>query len=325
MPVTKLFEDCLSIPVISAPMFLASTPLMVIENCKAGVVGTFPAANQRTTEGLEAWIIEIKLALKTYQQLTGKKPAPFGVNLIVHKSNPRLNADLATLVKHEVPLLITSLGAVSDVIDAVHSYGGVVFHDVVNARHGKKAMKAGVDGLIAVSTGAGGHAGSLHPFALIQELRSFFDKTIILSGCISTGAEVAAARCLGADFAYMGTRFLATTECKINEKYKEMIIESTADDIIYTNAISGIPASFIKQSVIEAGFDLANLPTPEGFDIGAEMTDEEERDENNNIVAKPWKDIWSAGQGISGVKEILSIADLVKKLTTEYQQACAFK
>ncbi len=325
MPIPKLFEGCLSLPVISAPMFLASTPTMVIENCKAGIVGTFPAANQRTSEGLEAWIIEIKSALKAYEQSTGGKVAPFGVNLIVHKTNPRVNADLDILIKHKVPLLITSLGAISDVVDAIHSYGGVVFHDVVNARHGKKAMQAGVDGLIAVSTGAGGHAGSLHPFALIQELRAFFDKTLILSGCISTGAEVAAARCLGADFAYMGTRFLATKECQINEKYKNMVVSSSAEDIIYTNAISGIPANFIKQSVTEAGFDLANLPTPDGFDIGAEMTDEEERDQNNKIIAKPWKDIWSAGQGVSGVNEIISIADLVKKLITEYQQALSIK
>ncbi len=325
MPIPSLFEDRLSIPVISAPMFLASTPTMVIENCKAGIVGTFPAANQRTSEGLEKWIVEIKTALKVFEISTGKKAAPFGVNLIVHKSNTRMYADLEILVKHKVELLITSLGAISDVVDAVHSYGGVVFHDVVNARHGKKAMQAGVDGLIAVSTGAGGHAGSLHPFALIQELRSFFDKTIILSGCISTGAEIAAARCLGADFAYMGTRFLATKECQINDKYKDMIVESTANDIIYTNAISGIPANFIKQSVCDAGYDLANLPTPDSFDIGAEMSDEEERDENNKIVAKPWKDIWSAGQGISAISEVLAIKELVEQLKNEYQQAQTFK
>ncbi len=321
MPIPSIFHDRLSLPIISAPMFLASTPAMVIENCKAGIVGTFPAANQRTSAGLEQWIIEIKQSLDDYESSTGKKAAPFGINLIVHKSNTRVYEDLAIIVKHQVPLLITSLGAVSDVVDQVHRYGGIVFHDVVNARHGKKAMQAGVDGLIAVTTGAGGHAGTLHPFALIQELRSFFDKTIILSGCISTGAEVAAAQCLGADFAYMGTRFLATAECQVATQYKEMIVAATADDIIYTNAISGIPANFIKQSVEQAGYDLANLPTPEGFDIGAEMSDEEERDENNKIIAKPWKDIWSAGQGVSAIKEIVSIKQLVQQLTTEYQQA----
>ncbi|PHR84436.1 MAG: nitronate monooxygenase [Colwellia sp.] len=325
MPLPTLLANNLTVPVISAPMFLASTPSMVIETCKSGVVGTFPAANQRTTEGLEQWIIQIKSALKKYEKTTQKKPAPFGVNLIVHKSNLRVNADLKVLVKHQIPLLLTSLGAVSDVVDSIHSYGGIVFHDVINARHGKKAMQAGVDGLIAVSTGAGGHAGNLHPFALIQELRTFFDKTIILSGCISTGAEVAAARCLGADLAYMGTRFLATHECKINDEYKKMIVESTANDIIYTNAISGIPANFIKQSISNAGYDLANLPKPDGFDIGAEMSDENTKEKHGNIGAKPWKDIWSAGQGISAINEVLTIKELVEQLKKEYQQALTIK
>jgi len=325
MSLPSLFKNRLTLPVICAPMFLASTPSMVIANCKAGIVGTFPAANTRTTQGLEKWIIEIKSALNDYEQNTAKITAPFGINLIVHKTNPRLEADLAILVKYKVPLLITSLGAVSDVVDAIHSYGGVVFHDVVNARHGRKAMQAGVDGLIAVSTGAGGHAGTLHPFALIQELRSFFDKTIILSGCISTGAEIAAARCLGADLAYMGTRFLATKECEIQDEYKKMILSSSADDIIYTNAISGIHASFIKQSVSDAGLDLTNLPTPDGFNVGAEMSDEEEVDQHGNNKAKPWKDIWSAGQGVSGIKDITAIADLVDELKKQYIQSLRFK
>lgn len=318
MPLPKSFIGKLSLPVISAPMFLASTPAMVIANCTNGVIGTFPAANQRTTEGLEQWIIEIKQAIADFERDTGKQAAPFGVNLIVHKSNPRVYEDLKILVKHQVPLLVTSLGAVSDVVDAIHSYGGVVFHDVVNARHGKKAMQAGVDGLIAVSTGAGGHAGDLHPFALIQELRSFFDKTIILSGCISTGAEIAAAQCLGADLAYMGTRFLATKECQVNERYKELLVSSAANDIVYTNAISGIPANFIKQSVTEAGFDLNNLPTPDGFDIGAEMSDEETHNEHVTVAAKPWKDIWSAGQGVSAIANIPSIRELISQLSQEY-------
>ena len=320
MPLPKILENSLTLPVICAPMFLASTPKMVIENCKAGIVGTFPAANQRTSQGLEEWLVEIKSALALYEQETGKKAAPYGVNLIVHKSNPRLEEDVAILVKHQVPLLITSLGAVSHIVDAVQSYGGVVFHDVVNARHGKKAMQAGVDGLIAVAAGAGGHAGTLHPFALIQELRSFFDKTIILSGCISTGAEIAAARCLGADLAYMGTRFLAVEECQIEEQYKAMIIASKANDIIYTNAISGIPASFMKQSVLDAGYDLDNLPTPDGFDIGAEM-DESASDEHGGKAAKPWKDIWSAGQGVSGINSVVTIAELVEQVTEEYVSA----
>lgn len=319
MALPKKFEGKLSLPVVSAPMFLASTPQMVVASCIEGIIGTFPAANQRTSEGLEQWIIEIKQSLLDYEKTSKKTTAPFGVNLIVHKTNPRLQADLAILVKHQVPLLITSLGAVSDVVDAVHSYGGVVFHDVVNARHGRKAMKAGVDGLIAVTAGAGGHAGTIHPFALIQELRQFFDKTLILSGAITTGSEIAAARCLGADLAYMGTRFLATQECQINPDYKTMILDACAEDIIYTNAISGIPANFIKQSVEAAGYDLSNLPIPDGFDIGAEMSDEEVS--TDEISARPWKDIWSAGHGVTAIKEVLSIKDLVGQLTIEYNQA----
>jgi len=321
MPLPKQFEGRLTLPVVSAPMFLASTPQMVVASCIEGIIGTFPAANQRTSEGLEQWIIEIKQALVAYEKSTGKQATPFGVNLIVHKTNPRVKADLAILVKHQVPLLITSLGAVSDVVDAVHSYGGVVFHDVVNARHGRKAIQAGVDGLIAVSAGAGGHAGSLHPFALLQELRQFFDKTIILSGAISTGAEVAAARCLGADLAYMGTRFLATQECQVDADYKSMIIDASADDIIYTNAISGIPASFIKQSVEKAGYDINNLPIPDGFDIGAEMSEQEEEITTDKVSAKPWKDVWSAGHGVTAITTVLSIKDLVAQLSTEYKQA----
>jgi len=321
MALPKQFEGKLSLPVVSAPMFLASTPKMVVASCIEGVIGTFPAANQRTSEGLEQWIIEIKQSIADYEMTSGKLAAPFGVNLIVHKTNPRVQADLAILVKHQVPLLITSLGAVSDVVEAIHSYGGVVFHDVVNARHGRKAMQAGVDGLIAVAAGAGGHAGSLHPFALIQELRQFFDKTIILSGAISTGGEIAAARCLGADLAYMGTRFLATQECQISADYKAMILDASADDIIYTNAISGIPANFIKESVEGAGYDLNNLPIPDGFDIGAEMSDEETTTNTSKISAKPWKDIWSAGHGVSGITEVLSIKDLVAQLSIEYKQA----
>lgn len=323
MALPKQFAGKLSLPVVSAPMFLASTPQMVVASCIEGIIGTLPAANQRTSEGLEQWIIEIKTALSDYEKVSGKLAAPFGVNLIVHKTNLRVQADLAILVKHQVPLLITSLGAVTEVVDAIHSYDGVVFHDVVNARHGRKAMQAGVDGLIAVSAGAGGHAGTLHPFALLQELRQFFDKTIILSGAISTGAEVAAARCLGADLAYMGTRFLATQECQINPDYKTLLLDANADDIIYTNAISGIPANFIKQSVETAGYDLNNLPIPDDFDIGAEMSNEETNTDTHKNSAKPWKDIWSAGHGVSAIKEVLSIKDLVALLISEYNQAIA--
>ncbi|PKI16185.1 NAD(P)H-dependent flavin oxidoreductase [Colwellia sp. 12G3] len=321
MALPKQFTGKLALPVVSAPMFLASTPQMVVASCIEGIIGTFPAANQRTSEGLERWVIDIKQSLIAYEIASGKQAAPFGVNVIVHKTNPRVKADLALLVKHKVPLLITSLGAVSDVVDAVHSYGGVVFHDVINARHGRKAMQAGVDGLIAVAAGAGGHAGTLHPFALIQELRQFFDKTIILSGAISTGAEIAAALCLGADLAYMGTRFLATQECQIANEYKQLLIESSAEDIIYTNAISGIPASFVKKSIENAGYDLNNLPIPDGFDIGAEMSDDNKHHENATVTAKPWKDIWSAGQGVSAIKHVISIKELINQLSEEFELA----
>lgn len=317
MALPKSFIDKLSIPVVSAPMFLASNPKMVIANCINGVVGTFPAANQRTTAGLEQWLIEIKAELAAYEASTGKVAAPFGVNLIVHKSNARLEDDLTMLVKHQVPLVITSLGAISTVVDAIHSYGGVVFHDVVNARHGKKAQQAGVDGLIAVTTGAGGHAGTLHPFALIQELKKFFTGTLLLSGGISTGAEIAAAKCLGVDLVYMGTRFLATEECQVSAGYKQMLIDSSASDIIYTNAISGIPANFVKSSVEQAGFDLKNLPTPDGFDIGAEMDEADD----DHADAKPWKDIWSAGHGVSAIDSVLPISNLIEQLQHEYKHA----
>ncbi len=320
MALPPQFIGRLSLPVISAPMFLASNPQMVIENCKAGIIGTFPAANQRTTEGFEQWVVEIKQALSDFEASSGKQPAPFGVNIIIHKTNPRVEADLAILVKHQVPLLITSLGAVASVVDAVHSYGGVVFHDVTNAKHGKKAMQAGVDGLIGVCAGAGGHAGTMHPFALVQELRSFFDKTIILAGGISTGEEIAAVRCLGADLVSMGTRFLATSECPVNPDYKQMIIDSSAADIVYTDAISGVPASFLKQSVENAGYDLNNLPKPDVFDIGTE-TSLDDHVKEGEVTAKPWKDIWSAGHGISAITEQLTIAQLIDQLASGYQQA----
>ena len=218
------FINQLSIPVIAAPMFLISGPQLVIECCKNGIVGTFPALNQRTTEGFEAWVLEIKSSLDAYEKETGRKPAPFGVNLIVHKSNPRLEADLAICVKHKIPLIITSLGAVSELVEKVHSYGGLVFHDIIKKRHAEKAQEAGVDGLILVSAGAGGHAGTINPMPLVAEIKSFFKKTILLSGCISSGRDIASAMQMGADLAYMGTRFINTKESKAPDTYFNMII-----------------------------------------------------------------------------------------------------
>jgi nitronate monooxygenase len=239
---------------------------------------------------------------------------------VVHRSNPRWQADLAICVKHKVPLVITSLGAVADLVDAVHSYGGLVFHDVVNARHGKKAAAAGVDGLIAVCNGAGGHAGSINPFALVAEIRQFFDKTLILAGSLSHGRDVAAAEMMGADMAYMGTRFLATSEASIAEDYQDMLINSTANDILYTPKISGVNASFIRQSIVDAGIDPTDLTPKSELDFGAELDID---NKPNTSEKKAWRDIWSAGQGVGSIDNVLSTAGLVERLVTEYHAAIA--
>lgn len=318
MPIPSVFEDRLRLPLVQAPMFLASGVELVIENCKAGVVGTFPALNQRSSEGFEAWLIEIKSALHQWEQQTGKAAAPFGVNLIVHKSNPRLQQDLDICVKHEVPLIITSLGAAEDLIERVHGYGGLVFHDVVNARHGKKAADAGVDGLIAVANGAGGHAGTTNPFPLIAEIREFFDKTVLLSGCMSNGNEIAAAQLLGADLAYMGTRFLATTEANVVPEYKQMLMDSASKDIVYTPKISGVNASFMRQSVIDAGIDPNDLTPKDHLDFGAELDIEAAKLSSEKSA---WLDIWSAGQGVGTIHDVKPASELVEQLTEEYQSA----
>ncbi len=271
MPLPASFEGRLSIPAIAAPMFLTSGPDLVVEACKAGVIGGFPALNQRTSEGFDAWLQEIGARLAGFEAETGRRAAPYGVNLIVHRTNPRVDADLALCVKREVPLIITSLGAVKAVVDAVHGYGGVVFHDVTNLRHAVKAAAAGVDGLILVCAGAGGHAGTLSPFALVPEIRRLFDGTIVLAGCISRGDQVAAAEVMGADLAYIGTRFIATRESTASEANKRMILESRAADIVYTPAISGIPANFLGKSLEAAGLDLANLPDKTRIDLGEEQ------------------------------------------------------
>ena len=299
----------LNLPVVVAPMFLISGPQMVIECCKNGVVGTFPALNHRSTEGFEQWIVEIKMTLRDWEVATGKKAAPFGVNLIVHKTNPRLQADLEIVVKHEVPLIITSLGAVSELIQSVHGYGGLVFHDVIMKRHAQKAAAAGVDGLILVSAGAGGHAGTINPMALVGEIRSFFDKTILLAGCISTGQDVAAALQMGADLAYMGTRFINTTESEALPEYKQMIIESSASDVIYTAAISGVPANFLRPSLEQMGITEEMWKKTVDVDFGNELIANDE--------AKAWKTIWSAGQGITKIGDSPKTSILVARLRKE--------
>src|SRR5947207_11852043 len=253
LPIPAAFEGRLSIPAVAAPMFVTSGPDLVVEACRAGIVGTFPALNQRTSEGYEAWLVEIRERLDKIERDTGRPCAPFGVNLIVHKSNPRVQADLALSVKHKVPLIITSLGAVKELVGEVQGYGGLVFHDVINIRHARKAAEAGVDGLIAVCAGAGGHAGLLSPFALIPEIRAFFNKTILLSGVVSTGRHIAAARMLGADLAYLGTRFIATRESMAAQGFKDMIVQTNANDIVYTAAISGVHGNFLRPSMDAAG------------------------------------------------------------------------
>ena len=318
MALPELFKNCLSLPVVTAPMFLASGPKLVIECCKAGIVGTFPSLNQRSTEGFDQWLNEIQTALTEFEASTGNKAAPFGVNLIVHKSNPRLQDDLAICIKHKVPLIITSLGAASELINAIHGYGGIVFHDVINLRHAKKAASAGVDGLIAVCAGAGGHAGTLSPFALVNEIRAFFDKTILLAGSISNGNDIAAAQMIGADLAYMGTRFIGTQESQVSTAYKAMLAESTAADIIYTDAISGVNANFIRPSIEAAGMDVDKMKAPAQVDFGSEL---EEATSETSDRSKPWKDIWSAGHGIGSINDTPTSKELIDRLKNEYQQA----
>ena len=302
MSIPTTLTQGLRLPAIVAPMFLASGTDLVVETCRAGLIGSFPALNARSTNEFSQWLDEIEARL-----LALKTAAPFAVNLIVHKTNTRLEADLAEIVRHRVPLVITSLGAVSDVVAAIHSYGGLVFHDVISRRHSEKAAEAGVDGLIGVSAGAGGHAGTLNPFALIAEMRSVFSGTIILSGSLSTGRDIAAARVMGADFAYLGTRFLATKEAMIPDAYKDMVTSSRASDILYTPNISGVPANFLKPSIRAAGLDPDNLPQAHALDLSSE--------------AKAWKTIWSAGHGVGSIDDCPTIAELCDTLIADYRDA----
>lgn len=305
MPLPTALEGRLRLPVVAAPMFLASGPDLVIGACRAGVLGTFPALNQRTAEGFEQWLDQIEAALTP-------QDAPYGVNLIVHSSNRRLREDLATIVRHQVPVVITSLGAAAEVVEAVHSYGGLVFHDVTNARFAAKAAAAGVDGIIAVSAGAGGHAGDRNPFALVAEIRSVWDGPLLLSGCLSTGADVLGALAMGADLAYLGTRFLATAEAIAPAEHKAMVVASGAGDVVYTPSISSVPANFLRRSISDAGLDPDNLPLPDRVDLD-HLTDPS--------AAKAWKDVFSAGQGVQAIHDVPPVAELVDRLEREYQDA----
>ncbi|MGY8666012.1 nitronate monooxygenase family protein [Bradyrhizobium sp. UFLA05-109] len=302
MALPAILEGRLRLPAIAAPMFLTSGPDLVVSACRSGILGTFPALNQRTSDGFADWLRIIERRL-----LAHPSAAPYGVNLIVHKSNSRMAVDLGIVAEHKVPLVITSLGVVQDVVDAVHSYGGLIFHDVVNRRHAEKAAEAGVDGIVAVCAGAGGHAGALSPFALIEEIRSFYSGTIILSGAMSTGRHVAAARMMGADLAYLGTRFLATREALADPDYKRMVVESSAADIIYTPNISGVPASFMRASLVAAGLDPENLPS--------------HRELATRTEKKAFKSIWSAGQGIGAISDIPGVVELCERMIAEYRTA----
>jgi nitronate monooxygenase len=319
MPIPPALQQGLRLPVVAAPMFLTSGPALVTACCKAGVIGTFPALNQRSTDGLRAWLAEIEGELARHEAESGSKPAAYGVNLIVHKTNPRVIADLEACAEARVPLIITSLGAAADVVDKVHAYGGVVFHDVTTAKHARKAAEAGADGLILVAAGAGGHAGTLSPFALLHEVRQFFAGTILLAGSLSTGRDVAAAQLLGADFAYMGTRFIATEESIVSVGYKQMITEASASDILYTPAISSIPASFLRQSIVAAGLDPDKLVAPPGVDL-SHITEPYKKSQDEQH-AKPWRDVWSAGQGVGAIDDVPSAAQLIERLQTEYRSA----
>jgi len=314
MPLPKILEGTLSIPVIGSPLFLCSGPELVIAQCKAGIVGSFPALNARPQSVLDEWIIRIKEELAQAKLDNPERPiAPFAVNQICHASNDRLMADMESCVRHEVPIIITSLRPPEEIVTAAHSYGGLVYHDVISVKHAKKAVEQGVDGLILVCSGAGGHAGTLSPFALVREVREFFDGTIILSGAISSGSAVASSQALGADLAYMGTRFIATQEANAEQTYKEMLVESAADDIVYSSLFTGVAGNYLKGTIKNAGLDPNNLPDADksSMNFGS----------GGNTDAKAWKDIWGSGQGIGSIKDSPTVQALVDQLKKEYLEA----
>ncbi len=301
----------LRLPVIGAPMFIISTPKLVIEQCKAGIVGSMPALNARPAEQLEEWLIEITEALAKHNAENPDRPAaPFAINQIVHRSNERLEHDMALCVKYKVPIIITSLGAREEIFEAAHSYGGVVFHDVINNTFAKKAIEKGADGLVAVATGAGGHAGVKSPFALVQEIREWFDGPLALSGSIATGDAILAAQATGADFAYIGSPFIATEEARAEEAYKQAIVDCNSDDIIYSNLFTGVHGNYLKPSIEAAGLDPNHLPEsdPSKMNFG-------------ESGAKAWKDIWGSGQGIGAIKEVQSAGKLVEQFDVQYKNA----
>ena len=312
MALPPLF-DKLRLPAVGAPQFIIANPELVMAQCKGGIVGSFPALNARPQPLLDDWLHRIKDELAAYDEANpGAPAAPYAVNQIVHKTNERLEADVATCVKHKVPIVITSLGARPEVNEAIHSYGGIVLHDVINIAFAKKALEKGADGLIAVAAGAGGHAGALSPMAFVSEIREFFDGPLLLSGAIATGRGILAAQAMGADLAYMGSAFIATTEANAPEAYKQMVVNSTAGDIVYSNLFTGVHGNYLKGSIVAAGLDPANLEQSDATKMNFG---------GGSSKAKAWKDIWGAGQSVGGVHEILPTADFIARLKREYDEA----
>lgn len=314
MSLSTLFDNSLRLPLIGAPLFIVSGPDLVIAQCKAGIVGSFPALNARPEPVLDEWLTRIKKELAEFKTANPNQPvAPFAVNQIVHQSNTRLQHDVEQCVKHKVPIVITSLRPPAAVVEAVHSYGGLVFHDVINIRHARKAIEQGVDGIIAVCAGAGGHAGSLSPFALVKEIRQIFDGTVILSGSMSRGGDVLAAQAIGADLAYIGTRFVATQEANAQPEYKEMIVNSAANDIVLTSLFTGVHGSYLRGSISNAGLDPDHLPEADKntMNFGS----------GSSSKAKAWRDIWGAGQGVGSIDDVPAVAELVERMAQEYEDA----
>ncbi|WP_165189188.1 NAD(P)H-dependent flavin oxidoreductase [Caulobacter soli] len=316
MALPPILRDRLRLPVIASPLFIISNPDLVIAQCKAGVVGSFPALNARPISQLDEWLARITEELAAYDKANPDAPsAPFAVNQIVHKSNNRLEEDVALCVKYKVPVVITSLGAREDLNGAIHSYGGVTLHDVINDKHAHKAIEKGADGLIPVAAGAGGHAGTLSPFALVQEIRQWFDGPVALSGSIASGRSILAAQAMGADLAYIGSAFIATAEANAPQGYKDTIVEASANDIVYSNLFTGVHGNYLRQSIVRAGLDPENLPVsdPSAMNFGS----------GGNQDAKAWRDIWGSGQGVGAIDAVLTAGELIAKFAEQYEDAKA--
>ena len=316
MALPPILRDRLRLPVIASPLFIISNPDLVIAQCKAGIVGSFPALNARPISQLDEWLARITEELAAYDKANPDAPsAPFAVNQIVHKTNNRLEEDVALCVKYKVPVVITSLGAREELNGAIHSYGGITLHDVINDKHAHKAIEKGADGLIPVAAGAGGHAGALSPFALVQEIRQWFDGPVALSGSIASGRSILAAQAMGADLAYIGSAFIATKEANAPQGYKDTIVEARANDIVYSNLFTGVHGNYLRQSIVRAGLDPENLPVsdPSAMNFGS----------GGNQEAKAWRDIWGSGQGVGAIDAVLSAGELVAKFAEQYEDAKA--